>query len=98
LEENYVTKDGFVSYLDFCDEVESVFTKKGLEKTPLETPQTFDVYSNGWETDAFLNELLPEDEKILKAVMKRLNSRVSERRIDALSYMEDYDFVKEGNE
>jgi Ca2+-binding EF-hand superfamily protein len=96
LESKYAGPSGTVRYVDFSDDVESVFTKKGLEKSPTENPEIFDVYSNGWETDAFINTLSPEDEPILRNVMKRLHDRVKQRRIDALSYMEDYDFVKEG--
>jgi hypothetical protein len=97
LENKYAGPNGTVYYISFSDDVESVFTKKGLEKAPTENPEPFDVYSNGWETDTFINNLSPEDEPVLRNVMRRLNERVQQRRIDALSYMEDYDFVKEGN-
>jgi hypothetical protein len=45
----------------------------------------------------FINNLDPVDELVLKSVMRRLKKRVQERRIDAWTYMEDYDFVKEGS-
>lgn len=96
LEAKFSGPHGTVRYVDFSDEVESVFTKKGLEKAPTQEPEKFDVYSNGWETDTFITNLSPEDQPILKNVMNRLQKRVQERRIDALTYMEDYDFVKEG--
>ena len=49
-----------------------------------------------WETDTFINYLDPKDEEILKIVVKRMRSRINERQIDAMSFMEEYDFVKEG--
>ncbi|KAJ3323799.1 hypothetical protein HDV06_001169 [Boothiomyces sp. JEL0866] len=96
LEEHYSDGNGKVDYIKFSDEVESVFTKKGLERDPTNQPEVFDIYSNGWETDTDANILAAEDELVLKAVMKRLHDRAAQRRIDALAYMEDYDFVKEG--
>jgi Ca2+-binding EF-hand superfamily protein len=96
LESKYAGPNGTVRYVDFSDDVESVFTKKGLEKNPTDVPEIFDVYSNGWETDTFINNVSSEDEIILKEVMKRFHERVLQRKVDALSYMEDYDFVKEG--
>jgi hypothetical protein len=49
-----------------------------------------------WETDTFINYLDPKDEEIHKIVVKRMRSRINERKIDAMSFMEEYDFVKEG--
>ncbi|KAJ3272592.1 hypothetical protein HDV01_005435 [Terramyces sp. JEL0728] len=95
LEDHYSDGTGNVDYIKFSDKVESVFTKKGLEKDPTNQPEIFDIYSNGWETDTDANILTAEDEVVLKAVMKRLHDRARQRRIDALAYMEDYDFVKE---
>ncbi|KAJ2997789.1 hypothetical protein HDV02_005158 [Globomyces sp. JEL0801] len=96
LEKHFQGPQNTVRYVDFSDEVESVFTKKGLEKAPTEGLVDFNVYSNGWETDTMVNQLSPAKEIILQQVMKRLQERINQRRIDAFSYMEDYDFVKEG--
>eukprot|EP00842_Homolaphlyctis_polyrhiza_P004257 jgi/Hompol1/4832/HPOL_001849-RA len=86
----------YVNYVLFSDMVESVFTKKGLVKSPTVDPEQFNVYSNGWEADPSVNVLSPADETTLNAVLDRLHKKIRERRMDALSYMEDYDFVKEG--
>jgi hypothetical protein len=67
-----------------------------LETAPLEDPGVFNVYSNGWQADPVEPVLLPEEDLILRSVMRRLNARILTRRVDALAYMEDYDFVKEG--
>ncbi|KAI8916058.1 hypothetical protein EDD86DRAFT_250783 [Gorgonomyces haynaldii] len=85
-----------VYYRKFANTVDAVFTKQDLVKNPTEEPEIFDVYSNGWEADPFEPKLTKEEEQILQRVMSRIHSRVKSRRIDALSYMEDYDFVKEG--
>lgn len=98
LETKFAAKDQptHVEYIKFSDLVENVFTKKGLEKTPTEVPAVFNVYSNGWEANPFELTLSKEEDLILRNVMRRLNARIVSRRVDALSYMEDYDFVKEG--
>ena len=90
------TQPEFVEYSKFADEVESVFTQKGLERNPLCIPDSFKAYSNGWAADPFEPQLSQDEDAVLKGVLKRLNSRIATRRLDALAYMEDYDFVKEG--
>jgi hypothetical protein len=85
-----------VEYLKFSDMIESIFTKKGLQTSPLDEPEVFNVYSNGWEADPFEPNLSVDEDFILKNVMVRLNARIVTRRLDALAFMEDYDFVKEG--
>ncbi|KAJ3311004.1 hypothetical protein HDU76_003229 [Blyttiomyces sp. JEL0837] len=83
-----------VDYRAFSDAVESVFTIKGLEKAPLVEPPEFDGYENG--ADPALNVLDEKEEKILEKVVIRLREKVRQRRIDVLSYLEDFDFVREG--
>ena len=66
---------------------------------PMGTIFTLMRYTNRfprWETDTFINYLDPKDEEIHKIVVKRMRSRINERKIDAMSFMEEYDFVKEG--
>ncbi|KAH6602294.1 hypothetical protein BASA61_001247 [Batrachochytrium salamandrivorans] len=86
----------YINYKVFSDVVESVFTKKGLEKTPTEKVDDFNVYSNGWEADPSVNILTEKDSIVLEAVLDRLAQKVEERRIDVISYMKGYDFMKEG--
>ncbi|KAJ3202622.1 hypothetical protein HDU67_000392 [Dinochytrium kinnereticum] len=84
-----------VDYLRFSDDVESVFTSKGLEKEPTREPELFDGFLKG--ADPSLNKLAgAHEERILENVVGRLREKIRQRRIDILSYMEDYDFVKEG--
>ncbi|KAJ3099126.1 hypothetical protein HDU97_003459 [Phlyctochytrium planicorne] len=83
-----------VDYQRFSDDVESVFTAKGLEKDPTKEPAQFDGYLKG--ADPSLNILSTSEKQLLEKALRRLRERVRQRRIDLLSYMEDYDFVKEG--
>ena len=46
--------------------------------------------------DVPLYSLTPQEERTLTRVLKRLIRKVEERRIDVLSFLEDFDFVREG--
>ena len=61
----------YVDYMQFSDEVESVFTHKNLEKTPT---VEFQQFVPPVEVD--LNILSPEEEQILQKAMHRLAERV----------------------
>ncbi|KAJ3380738.1 hypothetical protein HDU92_005792 [Lobulomyces angularis] len=98
LEKLYESKvdNQMVEYLKFSDEVESVFTVKGLDKTPTREPEVFKnyVYESGSEP---LKPLSPKNEdKTLTKCLERLNEKVRQRRLDVLGFLEDYDFVNEG--
>ncbi|KAI9207587.1 uncharacterized protein BJ171DRAFT_561416 [Polychytrium aggregatum] len=79
-----------VNYVAFSDAIESVFTSKGLESDPLHCPADFDPLPDVEPM------LLPDDKPVFDKVMDRLSERVAQRGIDVLSYLEDYDFVREG--
>ncbi|KAI8915263.1 hypothetical protein DFJ77DRAFT_461862 [Powellomyces hirtus] len=89
--------DGLVSYAFFADEIDSVFTKKGLEKAPLAEPDIFpasgSLSARERETGVVLR---PEEEGLLNKVLQRLREVVGVRRIELLGYLEDFDTVKEG--
>lgn len=55
----------------FSDEVESIFTRKDLEKTP-----TADVQQFVPPVEVNMNVLSPEEEQILQKTMHRLAERV----------------------
>jgi hypothetical protein len=82
-----------VNYVAFSDEIESVFTLKGLEKVPTMEPQQF-LYEKG--ADPALNVLTKDEEHILEGVLNRFREKVRQKRINVLSYLEDFDFVREG--
>ena len=75
----------FVDYMQFSDEVESIFTHKNLEKTPTAEVQQFVP-----PVEVDLNILSPEEEQILQKTMHRLAERVkreSGRRKKSTCYM-----------
>ena len=61
----------FVDYLKFCDEVESIFTTKELEKTPLEEVIQFRAPEE-WE----MNKLPEAQEERFMTCMNRLAEKV----------------------
>ena len=65
----------YVDYMRFSDEVESIFTRKDLEKTP-----TADVQQFVPPVEVNMNVLSPEEEQILQKTMHRLAERVRGRR------------------
>lgn len=85
-----------VDYVSFSDDIESVFTVKGLEKNPTKEPEAFTnyVYESGVQPTS---RLIPRSEgAVLNRVLTRLIEKVKQRRLDVLSYLEDFDFVNEG--
>lgn len=84
-----------VDYVRFNDEVESVFTIKGLEKLPTTNPPEFKNYVH--ESGATpLNAIVQTADTELVQVLSRLSEKIHQRRLDLLSYLEDFDFVNEG--
>ncbi|XP_072165025.1 uncharacterized protein [Diadema setosum] len=81
----------FVQYLDFNNEVESIFTLKNLEKAPLVTPQQFKP-----AVQVEKNVLNPGEEEILASVVERLAQKVRKGRIQLYPLFEDYDRVHNG--
>eukprot|EP00795_Rhopilema_esculentum_P008232 gene8232-14169_t len=82
----------YVDYTQFCDDVESVFTVKGLEKNPL-----YDVKQFRPPPDSENNKLAENAENMLETVMHRLADRVRIRRIQIFPLFEDYDRVHNGS-
>ena len=62
----------YIDYKRFCDEVESIFTTKHLEKMPLEEVEPFKP-SVEWE----LNALSPEDNEKFMRCMAKIKEKVS---------------------
>ena len=92
LEKKYESKSGGVNYVEFSDELESVFTVKGLVKNP--TCEITEFIPG--EVDPTLNILSPKDQKIYQKIMDRMVEIVRKHVIDPLTYLEDYDFINEG--
>ena len=62
----------YVDYLKFCDEVESIFTTKELEKRPLEDVVQFKPPEE-WER----NKLPVDQQNRFRACMERLSDKVT---------------------
>lgn len=83
---------GFVNYLAFQDEIESIFTVKNLDKTPLVTPLQFKPPIE-WKQ----NELSSEGEIVFKRAMERVSEHVRKTRTQLFPLFEDYDRVHNGS-
>ncbi len=85
-----------VDYIRFSDDIESVFTIKGLEKNPTQNPEPFKnyVYESGLRPEAYL--LPRSEEQILNKALIRLIEKIRHLRLDVLGSLEDYDFINEG--
>ncbi|WAQ95285.1 hypothetical protein MAR_027975 [Mya arenaria] len=81
----------YVEYLKFCDEVESIFTTKELEKRPLEDVVQFKPPEE-WE----LNKLPADQENRFTACMDRLSEKVRKHQMQLFPLFEDYDRVHNG--
>lgn len=87
--------DRYVNYIKFSDKMEESFTKKGLEKNPTAVPSVFNLVADAVNRDA-VKKLNENDEIVYVKVMNRLAKKIKQKRIDYLSYFEDFDFVREG--
>eukprot|EP01002_Notosolenus_urceolatus_P014047 NODE_516_length_2009_cov_42.874490_g411_i0.p1 GENE.NODE_516_length_2009_cov_42.874490_g411_i0~~NODE_516_length_2009_cov_42.874490_g411_i0.p1 ORF type:complete len:630 (-),score=213.22 NODE_516_length_2009_cov_42.874490_g411_i0:118-1917(-) len=94
LAERYNVGPALVNYILFCDEMDSVFTIKGLEKSPTRVPPAAPVPrvggrgagpNPGYENDAQLDDLL-----------KRLWTKIRTERILLKPHLQDYDRTCKG--
>ncbi|XP_070544504.1 uncharacterized protein [Ptychodera flava] len=85
------TDPAYVEYLQFNDEIESIFTVKNLEKAPLLTPQQYRV-----PVEVEQNGLTDGDRMIYNSTMDRLADKVRMRRMQLFPLFEDYDRVHNG--
>lgn len=69
----------YVDYMKFSDEVESIFTRKDLEKTP-----TAEVVQFVPPVDVNMYVLSPEEEQTLQKTMHRLAERVRQTALHIL--------------
>ena len=88
--ENYVCskKQNHVRYLDFCSELETVFTVPHLDKNPLIEVKQFKPPVE-WER----NDLEEVEETIYEMAMQRLSEHIKKTRIQLHPLFEDYDRV-----
>jgi len=80
-----------VRYLNFCEELETVFTVPHLDKNPLTEVKQFKPPVE-WER----NDLEPIEETIYQMAMQRLSEHIKKTRIQLHPLFEDYDRVHNG--
>lgn len=81
-----------VDFVAFSDEIESVFTVKGLQTNP--TYEMTEYIPD--DMDPTLNILSAKDQAAYQQIIDGMVEKVRQRRIDPLTYLEDFDFIKEG--
>ncbi|XP_071808477.1 uncharacterized protein [Asterias amurensis] len=81
----------YVQYEPFCDEIESIFTLKHLEKAPQVKPVQFKP-----PVEVDLNILDKDSEIILQRTLARLAEQVRKSNMQMYTFFEDYDRVHNG--
>ncbi|XP_074647534.1 uncharacterized protein LOC141903328 [Tubulanus polymorphus] len=81
----------YVDYRAFSDEIESIFTMKDLEKSPLSQPVQFKPPVE-WEQ----NSLPQGADEMFQKCMERLAEKVGKQRMQLFPLFEDYDRVHNG--
>ncbi|XP_065652485.1 uncharacterized protein LOC100202524 isoform X2 [Hydra vulgaris] len=81
----------YVDYNRFCDDVDSVFTTKGLEVNPTLVPIQYKPKSKN-----SLIQLSSDAEEMIETVVHQLADRVRIRRIQLFPLFEDYDRFHNG--
>ncbi|KAK7111168.1 uncharacterized protein [Littorina saxatilis] len=93
IEDKYQSVDpNYIEYKRFCDEVESIFATKHLEKMPLEEVGLFKPPTE-WE----LNALSPENNEKFMHCMTKIKEKVRKHRMQLFPLFEDYDKVHNGS-
>ncbi|KNE61875.1 hypothetical protein AMAG_07147 [Allomyces macrogynus ATCC 38327] len=83
----FKTSDGRVSYRDFCNAVDEIFTSKTIEKDPTVELQ---LPPREWLIKQ-PNKLSPEDEAIYQCVHDRIMQEIKLRRIHMMNFFKDFD-------
>ncbi|GFR65921.1 hypothetical protein ElyMa_001958300 [Elysia marginata] len=81
----------FVEYLRFCQEIESIFTKDHLEKSPLEEVEQFKP-----DEEWTVTELSADEEEKLNCCLLRIAEKVRKHQMQLFPLFEDYDRVHNG--
>ncbi|KAK3798859.1 hypothetical protein RRG08_050238 [Elysia crispata] len=81
----------FVEYLRFCQEIESIFTKDHLEKSPLEDVEQFRP-----DEEWTVTELTSDEEEKLYCCLLRIAEKVRKHQMQLFPLFEDYDRVHNG--
>ncbi|KAI9136857.1 hypothetical protein BKA69DRAFT_1170346 [Paraphysoderma sedebokerense] len=81
------THPNMINYREFSDQMESVFTVKGLESKPTCEPNEFKTAWHGHGTQHV------QEPHELEKVMRRLGEILRQRPVDLLRYLEDHDRI-----
>ncbi|KAK7002739.1 hypothetical protein BgiMline_004147 [Biomphalaria glabrata] len=81
----------YVNYLAFCQEIESVFTKDNLEKTPEDVIEQFKP-DEEWK----VTELTAEENEQANKCLLRIAEKVYKNRMQLFPLFEDYDRIHNG--
>jgi len=84
--------NGLVNYVTFCEELDSIFTNKALEKNPTQRPDSFNAPSILDPKDV----LNGEEEQVLIACLERLGVEVKHRRLLIKPHFQDKDRSRSG--
>ncbi|XP_022079913.1 uncharacterized protein LOC110973400 [Acanthaster planci] len=87
----YPRDPAYVEYVPFCDEIESIFTLKHLEKAPQVKPIQFKP-----PVEVDQNVLDKDSEIILQRTLARLAEQVRKSNMQMYTLFEDYDRVHNG--
>lgn len=94
LEDRYQSRKDpdYVEYTQFCDEVESIFTFKELEKAPLQEVVPFKPPEE-WKQNAFKDA---EEQQTFENAMYKIAEKVRKHQMQLFPLFEDYDRVHRG--
>ncbi len=81
-----------INYIDFNEDIELIFTKKGLEKEPLTRVQEFKLPSL-IDPDDVLNDA---EEKVLEDCLVRIGVETKNRRLLIKPFIQDKDKIRRG--
>lgn len=89
IEDRYPGKEPHsVDWLTFCNEVDSIFATRNLEKDPLKDPELFyppPDYTN--------NELTADENAVVENAIRKIADKVRQRRMQLHPLCEDFDHV-----
>uniref|UniRef100_A0A7S3KPW0 EF-hand domain-containing protein n=1 Tax=Euplotes crassus TaxID=5936 RepID=A0A7S3KPW0_EUPCR len=81
-----------INYIDFNEDIELIFTKKGLEKEPTTQVQEFKIPSLIDPDDV----LTDDEEKVLEECLQRIGFETKNRRLLIKPFIQDKDKIRRG--
>lgn len=94
--EKYRTDDNMFHYADFCNNVNSAFTQKGIDKDPTATVKKVTAEDTFLARRKYL-EMSEEDKQTLATVLLDYKRAIAHRRINLKPQFQDFDITKNGH-